>query len=109
MNSFSCSGKVSKISEPIFLNENTMALRFTVMAVNGQVDSQGKPRADYVPCILFNPSEELQGVFAGDKTGFVVEFSGKVSSTNLPNPNQGGKKSFRTEVIVYKNTLLLKS
>ena len=107
MNSFSCSGKVIKVAEPLCFNEGrTVALRFTVVAVNGQTDSKGKPRVDFVPCVLFNPEDGLQEMFAGDKTGFVVEFSGKVSSTNLPNPTSG-KKSFRTEVIVYKNSLHL--
>lgn len=102
MNSFSCSGKVAKVLEPLFLNEKTMAQRFTVVAVNGQTDSSGKSRTDYIPCILFNPDEELQELFSGDKTGFTIEFNGKVTTTNFAN---NGRKSYRTEVVVYPKTL----
>lgn len=103
MNSFSCSGKVIKVTEPLLLNEGkTVALRFTVVAVNGQLDLSGKPRVDFIPCIIFNPDDEVQEIFSRDKLGFIVEFSGKIATTNL---TSNGKKSFRTEAVVYPKSL----
>ena len=80
MNSLSCSGKVVKVAEALFLNEKTMAQRFTVVAVNGQMDSNGKPRPiNQLPEPLRTAVTKI--VVSGEN--YTYELGGKLKSMEL--------------------------
>ena len=102
MNVFSCAGRVIKAFEPFQVNDNgTTAVRFTVVAENGQMSKEGKKMVDFIPCLVFNPEDEMIELLSREKLGFIVELKGKVSTTQFM---VNGKKQYRGEVIVFKNS-----
>ena len=69
----------------------------TRYGVNGD-----EKRASFVPCILFNPTPEVEALLTTEGEGQFVELEGRVSGSN-PDPNTG--RRFNTEVIVRNRTL----
>lgn len=102
MNSFVCTGKIAKATEPKEVNGGkTTIVRFSVVSENGQVDKEGNARQDYVSCIVFNPENEFIE-FLANSEGTLIEFQGKVTTTNFKNED---KNNYRTEVVVFPKSI----
>ncbi len=56
-------------------------------------EREGKANNE-IPCLIFNPDEEMKGLFAKER---VIEFQGKVQNFSY---EVAGEKVSRTEVIV---------
>ncbi len=74
-------------------------LRFGVETRDGQDDSESKERVNLVPCVLFNPSADLETLLSQE--GVRVEFQGRVSSWS----NGNGDRRGSAEVVVFNRSL----
>ena len=81
-------------------------LTFVLETRHGAFESDKKERAAFVPCVLFNPTPELEALLAQQGEGLTIEFEGRLCS---PNPDTNGGRRFNTEVIVRNRTLTVLS
>jgi len=77
-------------------------LTFILETRHGAVDSDRKERAAFVPCVMFNPSPELEALLCQKGEGLNLELEGRITS---PNPDTNGGRRFNTEVIVRNRTV----
>lgn len=71
-------------------------LRFTVETRDGHDEGETKERINQVPCVLFNPTSELEKLLTSQGEGLCVELQGRVGSWN------GGSN---VEVVVFNRSL----
>lgn len=102
MNICIITGRVQK--NAVARGSEPRALSFTVETRQGNGDSEKKERLAYVPCVLFNPSPEVETLLTTQGEGLVVELEGRVSG---PNAEPNNSRRFSTEVIVRNKTLLI--
>jgi len=76
-------------------------LRFTVETRDGHDEGEMKERINQVPCVLFNPSPELEKALSSDGEGLCVELQGRVASWG--GESNGGRSS--AEVVVFNRSL----
>ena len=57
-------------------------LRFTVETRDGHDEGEQKERVNQVPCVLFNPSPELEQTLTSAAEGMRVELQGRIASWN---------------------------
>ena len=76
-------------------------LRFTVETRDGHDDSESKERLNTVPCVLFNPTPELEQTLTSQGEGLKVELQGRLTSWGESNGN--GKNG--AEVVVFNRSL----
>ncbi len=74
-------------------------LRFTLETRDGHEDSENKERVNHVPCVLFNPTPELEQTLSSNAEGLKVELQGRVSSWGENNGKSGA------EVVVFNRSL----
>jgi hypothetical protein len=76
-------------------------LRFTVETRDGHEDkdSENKERVNHVPCVLFNPTPELEQALANGGEGRPVELQGRVATWGENNGKSGA------EVVVFNRSL----
>ena len=74
-------------------------LRFTVETRDGHDEGETKERINQVPCVLFNPSPELERTLASKGEGLRVELQGRVANWG----ENSGKSS--AEVVVFNRSL----
>ena len=100
MNICILSGRIAKNATTRGSEPKTLSFILeTRYGVNGD---EKKERVSYVPCVLFNPTPEVESLLTAQGEGQFVEFEGRVSGSN-PDPNTG--RRFNTEVIVRNRTL----
>ena len=80
------------------LNGEMSMLKFT-LAVREKGGKQERERIDYVPCIIYNPTDKVQGLLS---EGLEVELQGKVRTFSF---EFTGERIYRTEVIVNQRSL----
>ena len=76
-------------------------VRFTVETRDGHDEGDTKERINQVPCVLFNPSPELEQTLASKGEGLRVELQGRVASWG--GETNGGRSS--AEVVVFNRSL----
>ncbi len=74
-------------------------LRFTVETRDGHDDSESKERLNQVPCVLFNPTPELEQTLSSQGEGLKVEFQGRIATWGENNGKSGA------EVVVFNRSL----
>ncbi len=74
-------------------------LRFTVETRDGHDEGEMKERVNQVPCVLFNPSPELEQTLASQGEGLRVELQGRVATWGENNGKSGA------EVVVFNRSL----
>ena len=57
-------------------------LRFTVETRDGHDEGETKQRVNQVPCVLFNPSPELEQMLTTPGDGLRIELQGRIASWN---------------------------
>jgi hypothetical protein len=67
-------------------------------AANGDAEVS----VSHVPCVVFNPSEDLQQLLTTQGKGKRVEFQGRVQSSRF---DAGSEPRSNAEVVVYTKTL----
>ncbi len=75
-------------------------LRFTVETRDGHDEGETKERINQVPCVLFNPSPELEQTLTSAGEGLRVELQGRVASWN---GEANGRPN--VEVVVFNRSL----
>ena len=75
-------------------------LRFTVETRDGHDEGETKERVNQVPCVLFNPTPELERMLTSAGEGLTMELQGRVTSW-------GGETNARpnVEVAVFNKSL----
>jgi hypothetical protein len=74
-------------------------LRFSVETRDGHEEGETKERFNQVPCVLFNPSPELEQTLSVQGEGLRVELQGRVASWGDNNGKSGA------EVVVFNRSL----
>ena len=75
-------------------------LRFTVETRDGHDEGETKERVNQVPCVLFNPSPELELTLTSQGEGLRVELQGRIASWN---GESNGRPS--VEVVAFNRSL----
>jgi len=75
-------------------------LRFTVETRDGHDEVETKERVNQVPCVLFNPSPELEQTLTSQGEGLRVEIQGRIASWN---GEANGRPN--VEVVVFNRSL----
>jgi hypothetical protein len=76
-------------------------LRFTAETRDGHDEGETKERINQVPCVLFNPSPDLEKTLTSGGEGLRVELQGRVASWG--GETNGGKSN--AEVMVFNRSL----
>ena len=76
-------------------------LRFIVETRDGHDEGETKERINQVPCVLFNPSPELEKTLTSGGEGLVVELQGRVATWG--GETNGGRSG--AEVVVFNRSL----
>ena len=80
-------------------------LMFTVETRSGGEDGDNKnERVSFVPCIVFNPSPELERKLVTDGKGLYVELEGRI---NWSSYEVNGERKFQTEVVVFNRSITI--
>lgn len=74
-------------------------VRFTVETRDGHEDGETKEKINQVPCVLFNPTPELEQTLASQGEGLRVEFTGRIATWG----ENGGRSG--AEVMVFNRSL----
>ena len=74
-------------------------LRFTVETRDGHDEGEVKERVNQVPCVLFNPSPELEQTLASRGEGLRLELQGRIATWGENNGKSGA------EVVVFNRSL----
>ena len=74
-------------------------LRFTVETRDGHDEGEMKERVNQVPCVLFNPSPELEQTLASQGEGLRLELQGRIATWGENNGKSGA------EVVVFNRSL----
>ena len=72
----------------------------------GYDQEKKEDRVEFVPCVLFNPSEKLQSLLAEEGKGMRIELQGRVATSKF---EADGETRFSTEVVVDKRSLKIVS
>jgi single-stranded DNA-binding protein len=74
-------------------------LRFTIETRDGHEDGENKERVNHVPCVLFNPTTDLEQTLVSAGESLKVELQGRVASWGENNGKSGA------EVVVFNRSL----
>ena len=77
-------------------------LMFTVETRSGGEDGDKNERVSFVPCVVFNPSPELERKLVTEGKGLYVELEGRISSSSY---EANGERKFQTEVVVFNRSI----
>ena len=80
------------------------ALVFTVASKYGHNEKENKERVAFVPCVIFNPSRELEEQLVNQGPKTYIELEGRVSSSSY---ESDGEKRYNTEVVVYNQSVVV--
>jgi hypothetical protein len=95
MNMFIGSGKVSRVN---LIDGERRILKFT-LAITENSSKEGKKRTDHVPCMIYNPVDEVLEMLNPDQE---VELQGRVKTFSF---EFSGETTYKTEVVVNHRSL----
>jgi len=90
------------VRDGIIRGTDKKVLLFTLETRDGRVDGEQKERVNFVPCVVFNPSPELEQKLVVQGKGLYVELEGRIASSSY---EANGDKKYQTEVIVFNRSL----
>ena len=97
MNMFIGSGNL--VRNAIVNGTDNKAVKFTIAAKNR--DNGKNSRVEFIPCVLFNPPEEIEAFLKNEGKGVPVKFEGRVATSKF---QVDGENRYSTEVIVDEKT-----
>jgi len=103
MNVCILSGRIWK--NPTVKGTEPKTLSFLLETKTGLNGADKKERTNFVPCVLFNPDPELEGLLTSQGEGLLVELEGRLSGSA---PDASGGRRFNTEVIVRNKSLTIR-
>lgn len=95
MNTFNGSGRL--VRNAIVHGTDKKVLKFTIAAKYGYDKEAQKERVEFLPCVIFSPSEPLEEHLVKEGKGTFVEFQGRVASSKF---EVNGDTKYATEVVV---------
>ena len=95
MNTFIGSGRL--VRNAVVHGTEKKALKFTLAAKYGYDREAQKDRVEFLPCVIFSPSDALTEALVNEGKGIFVEFQGRVATSKFE--NDGGTQ-YSTEVVV---------
>ena len=104
MNNFTGSGRLVRNA---VANKDRKGLKFTIAAQFGY-DAGARARlVEYVPCVMFNPGENISKLLQTEGKGMLIEFQGHIQTSKF---EIEGVLQYRTEAVVTNKTFsILKS
>ena len=102
MNTTICTGRLT--ANAISCGQHKKALKFTVAARYGYDKETESDRVEFVPCVLFSPSEGQEEYLTQKGKGLYIEFLGRIATSKY---EKNGEEVYSTEVIVDKSTLTM--
>jgi len=100
MNIVTISGKVSQNAH-LNGSGNIRALKFMIAANSGYDMKKKAERVQYVPCVFFNPDENIQKQLMHEGEGKDVKFQGNIITSSY---EKNGVRIWVTEVKVIPNS-----
>ena len=79
-------------------------LSFVLETRYGYNESEKKERLAWVPCVLFNPSTDVEQMLTTQGEGLWIELEGRISG---PSPEANSSRRFGPEVIVRTKSLTI--
>ena len=95
MNTCIVTGRLTR--NAVLNGQDNKALQFTVAAKHGYNSEKEEEMIEYVPCVLFNPSDRLTELLTQNGKGVFVEFEGRVASSRY---EKEGTMVYKTKVVV---------
>jgi len=95
MNTSVISGRLTR--NAVLNGGENKALQFTIAAKYGYNTDKGEDLIEYVPCVLFNPSEALASSLMNEGKGLFIEFEGRVATSKY---EKDGRTVYNTNVVV---------
>ena len=77
-------------------------LLFTLATKCGYDETERKDRITQVPCVVFNPSPELETALVNDGKDTYLELEGRVSTSSY---ETNGERKYTTEVVVFNRSI----
>ncbi len=102
MNNCNLSGQV--IRNAVVRGSNPKVLTFTLEIRQSSMDGDKKERVVSIPCVIFNPSEELERALTTEGKGMLLELEGRLSSSSFESK---GEQRHTCEVVVRPWTLAI--
>jgi len=102
MNTYIGSGRL--VRNAVLAGNEKKALNFTIAAKYGYDAENEKERVAFVPCVIFNPTENLAKLLVDQGKGIFVEFQGRIASSRFESK---GTTKYVTEIVVDPRTLNL--
>ena len=79
-------------------------LLFTVVTPLGSDENGQKERVAHVPCVVFNPSEDLEKSLVQNGQGTHIELEGRIITSSY---ETNGERKFTTEVVAFNRSITL--
>lgn len=80
------------------------AVQFTIAAKYGYNATTKEDRVEFVPCVIFNPSDALNERLVNAGKGTFVEFEGRVASSSY---QKNGATVYTTNIVVNNRTFTI--
>ena len=97
MNIFVGSGRL--VRNAVVNGTENKAMKFTIAAGSGYNSRAKKAKVEFVPCVLFNPPQQLEVFLTQEGKGVLVEIQGRVCTSKF---EVKGEVKYSTQVIVDK-------
>ena len=102
MNLCVLSGELAR--DPVVKGNDKKLVLFTVVTKTNGEDTGQKERTAHVPCVVFNPSLELEQRLTSAGKGTHVELEGRISTSSF---EANGERRYVTEVVAFNRSLVL--
>ena len=99
MNVFNGAGRLT--ANAVVNGTDRKALKFSLAARYGYNSKESKELVEFVPCVMFEPSENQEKFLAEEGKGVFVEFQGRVSTSKY---EVDGQTKYSTQVVVDKRS-----
>jgi single-stranded DNA-binding protein len=100
MNTCALSGRLTR--NAVVAGKETKAMSFTLACKHGYDSKTKEERVEFVPCVLFQPSDAIAARLSDSGKGVFIELKGRVATSNY---ESDGERRFKTEVIVESRSL----
>ena len=99
MNVFNGAGRLT--ANAVVNGKDRKALKFSIAARYGYNKKDEKELVEFVPCVMFEPSENQEKFLTEEGKGVFVEFQGRVSTSKY---EVDGQTKYSTQVVLDKRS-----
>ena len=100
MNNCVLSGRLARNAS--VAGKEKKALSFTLACKHGYDSKNRKDCVEFVPCVVFDPSDSLAERLSQQGKGIFIEVKGRVATSSY---ESDGERKFKTEVVVESRSL----